>query len=109
MPIYEYQCTACAHELEALQKLSDAPLIDCPACAQPQLRKKMSATSFHLKGGGWYQTDFKDTGKKKPAEGAAPKQEGGDAKPATDAQAGPSADTAAAQPSVKDAAGSSAA
>jgi|SRR3990172_8777046 len=68
MPIYEYQCTACGHEFEALQKMSDALLTDCPACAKPELRKMVSATSFHLKGKGWYQTDFKDTGKKTPAD-----------------------------------------
>ena len=60
MPIYEYQCMACGHKLEKLQKISDAPLTDCPACAQPDLRKLVSAVAFRLKGGGWYETDFKD-------------------------------------------------
>ena len=60
MPIYEYQCTACGHKLEKLQKISDAPLQDCPACAQPDLRKLVSTVAFRLKGGGWYETDFKD-------------------------------------------------
>ena len=64
MPIYEYQCKACGHELEALQKISDDPLRDCPACSQPELRKKISAAAFRLKGGGWYETDFKTGGKK---------------------------------------------
>lgn len=64
MPIYEYQCQSCHHELEALQRLSDAPLVDCPACAQPALIKKISASGFRLKGGGWYETDFKSGGKK---------------------------------------------
>ena len=64
MPIYEYQCQECQHELEALQKMSDDPLQDCPSCGKPGLRKKISAAAFRLKGGGWYETDFK-TGDKK--------------------------------------------
>lgn len=64
MPIYEYQCTACQHELEALQKLSDAPLTQCPSCNTPTLIKKVSAAGFRLTGGGWYETDFKSGNKK---------------------------------------------
>ena len=64
MPIYEYQCQSCQHELEALQKISDAPLVDCPECGEAQLRKKVSAAAFRLKGGGWYETDFKTSGQK---------------------------------------------
>ena len=64
MPIYEYQCTECEHKLEALQKFGDEPLAYCPACSQSALKKLVSAASFRLKGGGWYETDFK-TGKKK--------------------------------------------
>ena len=60
MPIYEYQCNACGHKLEKLQKISDAPLKDCPACTQPDLHKLISAVAFRLKGAGWYETDFKD-------------------------------------------------
>ena len=59
MPIYEYSCGACGHTLEALQKLSDTPLTDCPACGKAELRKLISAAGFRLKGGGWYETDFK--------------------------------------------------
>jgi len=59
MPIYEYICTECEHAHEALQKLSDAPLVDCPACAKPGLKKKISAAGFRLSGSGWYETDFK--------------------------------------------------
>ncbi|WP_331712577.1 MULTISPECIES: FmdB family zinc ribbon protein [Serratia] len=59
MPIYEYACGACSHRLEKLQKFSDAPLTDCPACGQPALTKLISATGFQLKGTGWYATDFK--------------------------------------------------
>ncbi len=64
MPIYEYRCEACQHELEALQKISDEPLVVCPKCNAPALRKQVSAAGFRLKGGGWYETDFKSGGKK---------------------------------------------
>ncbi|MEE4295206.1 MAG: zinc ribbon domain-containing protein [Wenzhouxiangella sp.] len=64
MPIYEYRCQSCGHELEKLQKLSDAPLVDCPACGEPSLSKLISAAGFRLKGGGWYETDFKKDGKR---------------------------------------------
>ncbi len=64
MPIYEYQCQSCSHELEKLQKVSDAPLSLCPQCGKEELRRKISAAGFRLKGGGWYETDFKKSGKK---------------------------------------------
>ena len=70
MPIYEYQCGACQHEMEALQKISDQPLQDCPQCDQPSLSKKISAAGFRLKGGGWYETDFKTGSKKNLAAGS---------------------------------------
>jgi putative FmdB family regulatory protein len=73
MPIYEYQCTksACGHELEALQKISDDPLVYCPSCGEASLKKKISAAGFRLKGTGWYETDFKNSGKKStPAKDA---------------------------------------
>lgn len=59
MPFYEYQCRACGHELEALQKVSDPVLKKCPSCGKNQLTKLVSAPVFRLKGGGWYETDFK--------------------------------------------------
>ncbi|SDX75409.1 putative regulatory protein, FmdB family [Allochromatium warmingii] len=65
MPIYEYRCEHCGHALEVMQKISDAPLIDCPECSQPTLKKQISAAGFRLKGGGWYETDFKKSGDKK--------------------------------------------
>ncbi|OGT46529.1 MAG: hypothetical protein A3E83_01325 [Gammaproteobacteria bacterium RIFCSPHIGHO2_12_FULL_41_20] len=71
MPIYEYQCKACGHQLEALQKVSDVALTDCPACHQATLSKLVSATSFQLKGTGWYVTDFRDKGKKEPSASVA--------------------------------------
>lgn len=64
MPIYEYRCERCSHELDALQKMSDAPLTDCPACEEPGLVKLISAPSFRLKGSGWYETDFKKDGQR---------------------------------------------
>lgn len=72
MPLYEYQCKACNHELEALQKLSAEPLIQCPACSEPELMKKISAAGFRLKGTGWYETDFKSGTKKNVVSDAAP-------------------------------------
>ena len=71
MPIYEYQCAACGQSHDALQKLSDAPLVDCPACGMPELKKKISAAGFRLTGGGWYETDFKTGDKKKNLAGEA--------------------------------------
>ena len=70
MPIYEYQCQDCGKQLEALQKLSDALLQDCPDCGEPSLKKKVSAAAFRLKGGGWYETDFKTGNKKNLASGS---------------------------------------
>jgi len=59
MPIYEYQCKACDHEFEALQKMSEDHLTDCPECKEPELKKLISAAGFRLKGSGWYESDFK--------------------------------------------------
>ncbi|MEM9254927.1 MAG: zinc ribbon domain-containing protein [Pseudomonadota bacterium] len=70
MPIYEYQCQACHEQLEVLQKISDEPLLDCPACGKPALKKKISAAAFRLKGSGWYETDFKTGSKKNLAGGS---------------------------------------
>jgi putative FmdB family regulatory protein len=68
MPIYEYQCTACQHQLEAFQSLSEASLTDCPACHQAALTKLISAAGFQLKGSGWYLTDYSAKGKRKTTE-----------------------------------------
>ena len=64
MPIYEYHCQECSHTLESLQKMSDDPLTICPQCDKSALKKLISAASFRLKGGGWYETDFKSGNKK---------------------------------------------
>jgi putative FmdB family regulatory protein len=67
MPIYEYLCENCGHEFETLQKVSDAPLRECPKCQQERLVKKITAAGFRLKGGGWYETDFKSGSKRNVA------------------------------------------
>ena len=64
MPIYEYQCDACGFRKDFIQKMSDAPHTDCPECGKPELKKLVSAAAFRLKGGGWYETDFKQGDKK---------------------------------------------
>ena len=68
MPIYEYQCDQCEHKLQILQKISEEPLKECPECNETALKKLISAASFRLKGGGWYETDFKTGDKKQLAE-----------------------------------------
>ena len=80
MPIYEYQCQKCAHHLEALQKISDKPLRECPECGRHTLTRLMSAPMFRLAGSGWYETDFKSDKEQKrnlaekgEAEAEAPK------------------------------------
>lgn len=78
MPIYEYQCQNCGNELEALQKISDEPLVECPECGEAGLKKKVSAAAFRLKGGGWYETDFKTGENKKNLHSGADKASSSD-------------------------------
>ena len=68
MPIYEYKCRSCEHQFETIQKFSDDPLTECPACKQHELKKLVSAAAFHLKGNGWYATDFKNGNNKDKAD-----------------------------------------
>lgn len=95
MPIYEYQCRSCEHQFETIQRISEAPLTDCPECGVDSLRKLISPVAFRLKGGGWYETDFKkgdarnviksessgekeaDSSAKKDDKGASSKSESG--------------------------------
>ncbi len=70
MPIYAYRCAACGHAKDVLQKISDAPLTDCPSCGAPRFEKQVTAAGFQLKGSGWYVTDFRDGGKKADAKAA---------------------------------------
>ncbi|EPC04373.1 FmdB family transcriptional regulator [Litchfieldella anticariensis FP35 = DSM 16096] len=79
MPIYEYECKACGHRLEKLQKVSAAPLTDCPSCDAAELTRLVSAAGFRLAGGGWYETDFKSGGKKNLA-GDGSSSDGGTSK-----------------------------
>ena len=98
MPIYEYRCGACGFQKEFLQKMSDARLTDCPECGKPTLNKMVTAAGFHLKGSGWYATDFK--------HGAKPAAKPEDKSGATPdgAPAGKSEDKSAAQTEAKSAA-----
>ncbi len=90
MPIYEYACKNCSHTLDALQKMSDEPLRDCPECGEAALKRLLSAPRFRLKGEGWYETDFKKDNQRNLAKGegepekkSAPKSNGKkDSKPA---------------------------
>jgi putative FmdB family regulatory protein len=95
MPIYEYRCNACGHKLESLQRLSDAPLVTCPACGKDALAKQLSAAGFQLKGSGWYATDFKNSGSKPPAKDAAKPDAKADAPAGTAGDAKPETSTAA--------------
>ncbi len=67
MPIYEYKCSACGHQEDHLQKLSERPLSKCPACGKKKYAKQLTAAGFQLKGSGWYASDFKGSGKKPDA------------------------------------------
>ena len=82
MPIYEYQCVECDHIEEVIQKVSDDPLVDCPACNKPALKKNVTAAAFRLSGGGWYETDFKSGDKKNLTEGGTEKAKTSTDKPA---------------------------
>ncbi len=102
MPFYEYQCKNCGHALEAMQKISDSPLRKCPDCGKPALQRLMSAPVFRLKGGGWYETDFKSEQDAKRnladrPEAEAPKEDKKEAKEET-AKEAPAAKDEAKEP-----------
>ena len=82
MPIYQYRCSSCGYEHEALQKVTSDPLVDCPKCDSPSLVKMVTAAGFQLKGAGWYVTDFKD--KKQPEKGKDASKTSDDAKASSD-------------------------
>lgn len=71
MPIYAYKCGSCGHAKDVLQKISDAPLTDCPECGKPTFSKQLTAAGFQLKGSGWYATDFKAGASSAPAAAGA--------------------------------------
>ncbi len=84
MPFYEYECRACGHQFDTLQKISDVPLKKCPECGKNQLQKLVSAAGFQLKGSGWYVTDFKNKDKSKPTtKDTTAKEKKDDAKKST--------------------------
>jgi putative FmdB family regulatory protein len=112
MPIYEYFCSACETQSEISHRMSDPPATVCPACGKPALTKQISAAAFRLKGGGWYETDFKSDGKKNlagdggaaaPAAAAA----SGESKPAESKPAGTATETKAAPASSSPSTGGS--
>lgn len=82
MPIYEYQCVECQHIEEVIQKVSDDPLLECPSCNQPALKKNVTAAGFRLSGGGWYETDFKSGDKKNLTDSGSEKAKSDTDKPA---------------------------
>jgi putative FmdB family regulatory protein len=106
MPIYEYYCSACGHELEVMQKMSDAPLADCPKCGKAALSKKVSAAGFQLKGSGWYVTDFRDNKKSKTDQKATTESSAESKKDAGDSGAGDSSKDAKTKEAPKAAGGS---
>lgn len=93
MPIYAYKCSACGHEKDVLQKISDAPLTECPSCGAQAFAKQLTAAGFQLKGSGWYATDFKGGAKPAAAAAAAPTAE--PTKSAESAAAAPACGTGA--------------
>jgi putative FmdB family regulatory protein len=106
MPIYAYKCESCGFAKDVLQKMSDAPLTDCPSCAKPTFQKQVTAAGFQLKGSGWYATDFKGSGAApstavapatggEPAPAAASTETPGTGKTETAAPAAPAAAPAA--------------
>lgn len=83
MPIYAYKCESCGHAKDVLQKISDAPLSECPACGAATFRKQLTAAGFQLKGSGWYVTDFRGGNSASGSEAAGgAATTGGEAKPA---------------------------
>lgn len=98
MPIYPYICESCSYEFDRLQKISEDPLKTCPECGTESLRKKLTAAAFHLKGTGWYETDFKDKKSEKKTDDGKDGKKGhvdkkSDAKSGDSKPAGSSADT----------------
>jgi putative FmdB family regulatory protein len=79
MPIYEYRCQSCGHELERLQRMSDAALTDCPECGKSTLKRLVSAAGFRLKGAGWYETDFKKSNQRNLVDSGGEKSSGSSA------------------------------
>jgi putative FmdB family regulatory protein len=83
MPIYAYKCGSCGHAKDVLQKISDVPLTDCPACGKAMFSKQLTAAGFQLKGSGWYATDFKGGSTPSPSSGASSSAETSSSESAT--------------------------
>jgi putative FmdB family regulatory protein len=92
MPIYEYKCLKCSNDFEAMQKFSDAPISKCPSCGG-KVKKKMSNTSFQLKGSGWYMTDYAKKGTRSPSIEKNETKESTPAPAASDTKPSTSSDT----------------
>ena len=106
MPIYAYECNACGTEHEFLQKFSEGPKRKCPSCGALRLRKQVTAAAFHLKGSGWYVTDFRDNDKKKKKDDSKDKDSGEtetkkEAKPSTDSKSSESSSQKSSESSDK--------
>ncbi|UOD50442.1 FmdB family zinc ribbon protein [Orrella daihaiensis] len=95
MPIYAYRCSNCGHEQDVLQKMSDAPLTQCPACGQSTYAKQVTAAGFQLKGSGWYVTDFRNNGAK---SGASTGKTAQTAESASDSSSSSSSDASSTSP-----------
>ena len=91
MPIYAYKCASCGFPKDVLQKLSDAPLSQCPSCGESSFKKQLTAAGFQLKGSGWYATDFKGGNNGAPPSGEEKSSDGGEPKTETKAEAKPDA------------------
>ncbi len=96
MPIYAYKCESCGHAKDVLQKISDAPLTECPACGQASFHKQVTAAGFQLKGSGWYVTDFRGGS----SAGSAPAGSGTAAAPAAESTSGTASEAAPAAASA---------
>lgn len=105
MPIYEYACKNCGHTLDELQKISDEPLVDCPECGQPELKRLLSAPRFRLKGAGWYETDFKKDNQRNLSKAEGDSSSGGGRSETSSGDksngAKPAGEAAAAKPAEK--------
>ena len=94
MPTYEYQCPDCEHQFEAFQKITDDPITDCPECGKDNVQRLISATAFHLKGSGWYKTDYASNG-----SSASASKKGSSEKSSSDKASAAKTDTAKADSS----------
>lgn len=80
MPLYEYECTACGHRFERIQKFSDPPIEECPSCGQPKVQKLLSSPAIQFKGTGWYITDYAKSGKESGKESKESRESGRESK-----------------------------